>query len=89
MFKICLVFFKLLLVFCLELIVVIFVIKLDKMFRKELEVLIICFVFWIDSIFVFCYIENEDKCFYMFVFNRFIMIYDGFMFDQWRYVDSK
>lgn len=77
MFKKRVVFLKFLLVFYLELIVVILVVKLDKMFRIELEILIYCFMFWIDSMFVFRYIENEDKRFYTLVFNRFIIIYDG------------
>lgn len=45
--------------------------------RREFEFFIDDLVFWIDSIFVFKYIMNEDRRFYIFVVNRVVLICDG------------
>ena len=64
-------------------------VKLDRMFRKELELPITSSVFWTGSTSVLRYIRNNDKRFHTFVSNRLTVIHDGSSVDQWRYVDSK
>ena len=64
-------------------------VKLDCMFRKELELLITSSVFWTDSTSVLRYIRNDDKRFHTFVSNRLTVIHDGSSVGQWRRVDSK
>ena len=73
----------------LELTAATLAVKLDKMFRRELEIPISCSMFWTDSTSVLGYIENEDKRFHTFVSNRLTIIHDGSTPDQRRYVDSK
>ena len=72
----------------LELTAATLAVKLDKMFRRELEVPIGRSVFWTDSRSVLCFIQNEDKRFHTFVSNRHALIHDGSTPDQWRYVDT-
>lgn len=57
--------------------------------RREFEFFIDDLVFWIDSIFVFKYIMNEDRRFYIFVVNRVVLICDGLSLCQWRYIQFK
>ena len=64
-------------------------VKLDRMFRKELELPITSSVFWTDSTSVLRYIRNDDKRFHTFVSNRLTVIHDGSSVSQWRHVDSK
>ncbi|XP_067023488.1 uncharacterized protein [Acropora muricata] len=64
-------------------------VKLDRMFRNELELPITSSVFWTDSTSVLRYIRNNDKRFHTFVSNRLTVIHDGSSVDQWRHVDSK
>ena len=64
-------------------------VKLDGMFRKELELSITSSVFWTISTSVLRYIRNNDKRFHTFVSNRLTVIHDGSSVDQWRHVDSK
>ena len=73
----------------LELTAATLAVKLDKMFRRELEIPTSCSMFWTDSTSVLHYIENEDKRFHTFVSNRLTIIHDGSTPDRWRYVDSK
>lgn len=64
-------------------------VKLDRMFRKELELPITSSVFWTDSMSILRYISNNDKRFHTFVSNRLTVIHDGSSVNQWRHVDSK
>ena len=63
-------------------------VKLDRMFRKELELPITSSVFWTDSTSVLRYIRSDDKRFHTFFSNRLTVIYDGSSVDQWRHEDS-
>lgn len=76
-------------IFWLELIVVIVVVCIDKMLKFELDVFIDEIVFWIDSMVVIWYIRNILFRFYIFVVNRFVVIYEGFLFDEWWYINIK
>lgn len=62
---------------------VIVVVCIDKMLKFELDVFIDEIVFWIDSMVVIWYIRNILFRFYIFVVNRFVVIYEGFLFDEW------
>ncbi|XP_015767481.1 PREDICTED: uncharacterized protein LOC107346225 [Acropora digitifera] len=64
-------------------------VKLDRMFRKELELPITSSVFWTDSTSVLRYIRNNDKRFHTFVSNKLTVIHDGSSVDQWRHVHIK
>ena len=64
-------------------------VKLDRMFRKELELPRTSSVFWTDSTSVLRYIRKIYKRFHTFVSNRLTVIHDGSSVDQWRHVDSK
>lgn len=68
----------------LELTAATLAVKLDKMFRTELEIPIHCSMFWTDSMSVLRYIENEDKRFHTLVSNRLTIIHDGTTPGQWR-----
>ena len=72
----------------LELTGSILAVKLDKMFRRGLEVATSRSVFWTDSTSVLRFIQNEDKRFHTFVSNRLIVIHDGSTPDQWRFIDT-
>lgn len=79
--KLCVVFLWVVLVLCLEFLVVIVFLCWDKIVKRELDMLLnVDFVFWIDSMLVFCFVENEKMCFYMFVVNWIVMILDGLIF---------
>ena len=64
-------------------------VKLDPMFRKELELPITSSVFWTDSTCFLRYFCNNDKRFHTFVSNRLTVIHVGLSVDQWRHLDSK
>lgn len=63
-------FFKLVTIFRLELIVVVVLLKISCMLRKELEYVEMKEVFWIDSRTVLGYISNDIRRFYVFIGNR-------------------
>lgn len=63
MVKLRLVFLKVMMILRMELFVVVLVIRLDKMIRWEFDLFVDSFIFWIDSICVFWYIENKEKRF--------------------------
>ena len=64
-------------------------VKLDNMFRRELDLPVENSVFWSDSTSVIQLIRNQTKRFHTFVANRLSVIHDGSSPEQWRYVDSK
>ena len=49
-------------------------IRLNKVLKKELEILIDTITFWTDSMTVIRYIENEIKRFHTYVANRVALI---------------
>lgn len=69
MVKLCVIFFKLVIIFRLELIVVFVLLKISCMLWKELEYVMMDEIFWIDSKMVLGYINNDVRRFYIFVGN--------------------
>lgn len=69
--------------------VVIIVVKINKMLLIELDMFIDCVIFWIDSMVVLCYIQNRMVRFYIFVVNRLVVIYEGLQLSNWRYINMK
>ena len=66
-------------------------IKMDKLFTKELEgrIKIHSVTFWTDSMIVLRYIFNETRRFVTFVANRVAVIREGSKPSQWRHVRSE
>ena len=64
-------------------------IRLNKMLKKELEMLIDTITFWTDSMTVIRYIENGSKRFHFYVANRVSVIREDSSPLQWRYIDTK
>lgn len=69
MVKLRFMFFKFISIFWFELLVVIVVVRLDKLI-KELELFVVELFFWIDSFLVFMCVVNSGIRFYIFVVNR-------------------
>lgn len=62
-------------------------VRVDKMWRRELEMqLSEKLIFWTDSMTVLRYVKNESRRFHTFVANRIGMIRDGSIPDLWRHV---
>lgn len=87
--KFCVILFKQIIILRLELMVVIIVVKINKMLLIELDMFIDCVIFWIDSMVVLCYIQNRMVRFYIFVVNRLVVIYEGLQLSNWRYINMK
>ena len=73
----------------LELTAAVLAIRIDKMLRKELQLMLEKSVFWTDSTTVLKYIANETKRFHTFEANRASVIRESSDIEQWRYVGSK
>ena len=73
----------------LELTAAVLAVRIDKMLRKELQLMLEKSVFWTDSTTVLKYIANETKRFHTFVANRTSVIREASDIEQWRYVSSK
>ncbi|XP_077865904.1 uncharacterized protein LOC144353154 [Saccoglossus kowalevskii] len=63
-------------------------IRLDKMLRRELDVVVDNSYFWTDSKTVLRYIMNKATRFHTFVANRLAVIHGGSTEDRWRYVNT-
>ncbi|XP_062415351.1 uncharacterized protein LOC134107519 [Pungitius pungitius] len=72
----------------LELTAAVVAVRVDKMFRSELQLPLKKTCFWTDSTSVLKYIKNEDRRFQTFVANRVTTIRDNSEVDQWRYVPT-
>lgn len=67
--KVRVVFLKVVIIFCLELIVVVLLVKVSLFLKRGLNLLIDREYFWIDFKVVFGYINNEVCRFYVYVVN--------------------
>ncbi|XP_051786110.1 uncharacterized protein LOC127528851 isoform X2 [Erpetoichthys calabaricus] len=72
----------------LELTAAVVAVKMDKMFKGELQMPLEESTFWTDSTMVLKYISNESTRFKTFVANRISVIRDHSQPSQWRYVTS-
>lgn len=72
----------------LELTAAVLAVRVDKMFRKELEMALTQSCFWTDSTSVLKYIGNEDKRFQTYVANRIAFIRRATLVSQWRYIST-
>lgn len=85
--KVRVVFLKVVIIFCLELIVVVLLVKVSLFLKRELNLLIDREYFWIDFKVVFGYINNEVCRFYVYVVNCVQIIRDVIEFYQWYYIE--
>ena len=61
-------------------------IQQDQLVRRELSLPIVNSTFWTDSTIVLAYINNEKRCFHMYVSNRLAVIHSGSTLKQWRHM---
>ena len=73
----------------LELSAAVMSVKIDHMFRRELDLPLVEGIFCFDSTSVIQLIRNTSKRFHTFEANRLSVIHDGSSPEQWRSVDSK
>ena len=73
----------------LELTAAVLSVKLDKLVRKELDVINCPSTFWLDSTAVLFSIKNSTKRFPVFVANRLAIIEKHCNGSQWRHVPTK
>ena len=64
-------------------------VRIDKMWKSELQVPIGKPVFWTDSMIVLPYKGNTSSRSYTFVANRLGVIHEGLHPDQWMYISTK
>ena len=62
--------------------------RMDRLWRKELQMQLLDSVFWTDSTSVLKYIKNETSRFRAFVANRVSAILETSHAGQWRYVNT-
>ncbi len=72
----------------MELIAAVVAVKIDKMMRQELRLNLEESVFWMDSMTVLKYIENQNTRFKTFVANHLAVIQESTTANQWRYVNT-
>lgn len=72
----------------LELTAAVLAVRVDTMFRTELQFPLEKSGFWTDSTSVLKYIRNEDKIFQTFVANRVSTIRRATDVSQWRYIQT-
>lgn len=87
--KVWLVLIREIFIFRFELIVVVIFVKFSYVIWDELDLIVNKVIYWIDFILVLKCINNEIKRFYIFELNCLIIIYDGFIFQQWCYVNRE
>ena len=63
--------------------------RLNKTFRKEIDIPVDESVFWTDSSCVISYIQTNEKRFHTFVANRIAIIHNATSASQWKYVNSE
>jgi len=73
----------------LQLSVAVVSVRLDKIFREELDMEVQESCFWTDSTCVLGYVNNVDRRFHTFVDNRVATIHAGSTPQQWNYVNTE
>ena len=73
----------------LELTAAVLAVRLDVLVRKEIDLPVGSFYFWIDSTAVLYCIKNSSKRFPVFVANRLAIIKNHTSVEQWHHVPSK
>lgn len=89
MVKFCVVLFKLILICCLELIVVVIFINVVVMFKSEFDINNIQCYYYIDFEIVIGYINNDVCRFYVYVGNCVQYIRDCSFLGDWFYILGK
>lgn len=72
----------------LELTAAVVAARMDRLWRKELQMTLLDSVFWTDSTSVLKYVKNETSRFKTFVANRVAEILKASYAAQWRYVNT-
>ena len=62
--------------------------RMDRIIKREVDMVVHSSTFWTDSTCILCYIENKDKRFQISVTNRVSAILDQSTAAQWRYVET-
>ena len=64
-------------------------IKMSKLIKRELDIEDYEETYWTDSKVILGYINNEVKCFKIFVANRIQTIKENLNIKQWKFISSK